>query len=183
MFLFSQGEIAGKPHFLANGVTWQVSFSPLLFLSFLICTRALIFISPHPAVLFIILFPANYWFPSAEQITVAGWGVFSSGNRENLYKKQVFSRLICWSFQCWGSSKAWLEVSGFISRECTDKWVRTAFHQFLAAEAMSISLRSSLKEIHSILSLVTDVLVRLAPFNYFFNKYVLAFLGGTGKHN
>lgn len=49
MFLFSHGEIAGKPHFLANGVTWQVLFFPPLFLSFLICTRTLISISPHPA--------------------------------------------------------------------------------------------------------------------------------------
>lgn len=49
MFLFSHGEIACKPHFLANGVTWQVLFSPPLFLSFLICTRTLISISPHPA--------------------------------------------------------------------------------------------------------------------------------------
>lgn len=67
-----------------------------------------------------------------------------------------------------GSSKAWLEISGLISRECTDKWVRSASHQFLAAEAIYISLCSSLKEIHSILPLVTEVLVRLAPFNCFF---------------
>lgn len=62
MFLFSHDEIAGKPHFLANGVTWQVLFSPLLFLSFLICTRTLISISPPSSrtVLFIILFPADY---------------------------------------------------------------------------------------------------------------------------
>lgn len=37
---------------------------------------------------------------------------FSSGNWENLYKKQVFSSLICWSFQCWGSSRTWLEIPG-----------------------------------------------------------------------
>lgn len=41
-------QIAGKPHFLENGVTQHVFFSPLL-LSFLICTRNLISISFHPA--------------------------------------------------------------------------------------------------------------------------------------
>lgn len=97
------------------------------------------FSSSSRTVLFIILFPANYWFPSAEQITVAGWGIFfPSGNWENLYKKQVFSRLILLVLSVLSFNKAWLEIPGFISRECTDKRVRSAFHQFLAAELMYI---------------------------------------------
>lgn len=49
MVLFSHSKIAGKPHFLANGVTWHVFFFSPLLLSFLIYTRNLISISFHPA--------------------------------------------------------------------------------------------------------------------------------------
>lgn len=48
MFSFSNSEIAGKPHFLANGVTWHGWFFSPWLLSFFICTRNLISISFHP---------------------------------------------------------------------------------------------------------------------------------------